>query len=148
MPFQFSLRALLRLRHVEERRERLRLTLLNTSRGRLRNEYDETGRQALAEFERLQLRLKDGMPGAEYRLEDASLQASGKRRREIAALLEALELQIRKQITIFSESQKKRKTLESLRERQYLAFRQIENRHEQQRIDDLFARRPNLRPND
>jgi flagellar export protein FliJ len=148
MPFQFSLRALLRLRHVEERRERLRLTVLNTSRGRLRHQYDEAGRQALVEFEQLQHRLQDGMSGAEFRLEDASLQASGNRRREMAALLEALELQIHKQITVFSESQKKRKILESLREREYLAFRQIESRHEQQRIDDLFARRLSLHQND
>jgi flagellar export protein FliJ len=144
MAFQFSLRGLLRLRNVEERRERLRLTVLNISRGRLRSEYEEAGRRALLEFERVQKSLQDGMSGAEFRLEDASLRASGQRRREMAALLEALELQVRKQITAFAESQKKRKILESLREREYLAFQQIETRHEQQRVDDLFARRSTL----
>ncbi|HTV56175.1 MAG TPA: hypothetical protein VMI06_14830, partial [Terriglobia bacterium] len=133
MPFHFSLQALLRLRNVEEHRERLRLTVLNISRGRLRSEYEEAGRRALLEFERVQKSLQGGMSGAEFRLEDASLQASGQRRREMAALLEALELQVRKQITVFAESQKKRKILESLREREYLAFQQIERRHEQQR---------------
>jgi flagellar biosynthesis chaperone FliJ len=144
MPFQFSLRALLRLRNVEERRERLRLTVLNISRGRLRNEYEETCRRGLLEFERVQNRLQGGISGAEFRLEEASLRASGQRRREMAALLEALELQVQKQIAAFAESQKKRKILESLREREYLAFQQIERRHEQQRVDDLFARRSSL----
>jgi flagellar export protein FliJ len=148
MAFQFSLRALLRLRNVEEHRERLRLTVLNASRGRLRTEYEEAGRRALLEFERLQQRLQGGMAAAEFRLEDASLQASGQRRREMAALLEALELQVQKQITVFAESQRKRKIVESLREREYHAFQQIESRHEQQRIDDLFARRSTLHRRD
>lgn len=141
MPFQFSLRALLRLRHIEERRERLRLTLLNTARGRLHNEYEEAGRQTLLDFERLDRRLHDGISGGEFRFEENSLEALHKRRREISAMLEALDLQIQKQIGAFSESQKKRKILENLRERELHVYQQAENRREQQRIDDLFARR-------
>ena len=144
MPFQFSLRALLRLRLIEERRERLRLTLFHSSRGRLHNEYEGVSRQMLVEFERLDRRLKDGISGAEFRLEENSLQASQKRRREMSAMLEALDLQIQKQIVAFSDSQKKRKILESLRERELRAYEQIENRREQQRINDLFAQRREL----
>ena len=143
MPFQFSLRALLRLRHIEEQRERLRLKLLNSSRARVRHEYEEVGRAALVEFEQLDHRLRDGLAGAELLLGENTLQASRKRRQELTALIETLERQIQKQISSFSESQKKRKILESLRERELRAYQQIENRREQQRIDDAFARRSN-----
>lgn len=141
MPFHFSLRALLRVRQVEERRERLRLTLLNASRARLRNDYDEIGRHRLEEFKEFERRLGKGVSGAELRFDQASLQISAKRRRELAALMEALELQRQKQIATFAESQKKRKALDLLREREWRAFQQIEDRREQQRTDDLFARR-------
>jgi flagellar export protein FliJ len=141
VPFEFSLRGLLRLRRVQERRERMRLALLNSSRARARNEFEEAQQQGLLAFEELNRKLQAGIPGAEFRLEHASLQPLAKRRRELEALAEALELQMRKQIEVFGESQKKRKVLESLRDRQRKAFEQIENRREQQRIDDLFARR-------
>jgi flagellar export protein FliJ len=141
MPFRFSLRALLRLRHLEEQRERMRLMLLHSSRASLRNEFEEVGREALAEFEQLDHRLRAGLSGAELLLEEDVLQASRGRRRELTALMESLEVQVRMQISTFSESQKKRKILERLRERQLHAYEQVDGRREQQRIDDLFARR-------
>lgn len=141
MPFQFPLRGLLRLRRIYEQCERMRLILLNASRARLRRESEEAGRQRTAEFEALELRLQGGMPGAEFRLEESSLQLAAARQRELNALIEALQLQVQKQVEAFSECQKKRKILESLRDRQSKAYQQIEDRREQQRTDDLFARR-------
>ncbi|MGH9398289.1 MAG: flagellar export protein FliJ [Terriglobia bacterium] len=141
MAYQFSLRALLRIRRIYEQRERMRLTLLNASRARLRNEYDEAGRQRVQGFEELEQRLEEGMSGAEFQFEEASLQRAANRQRELSALIEALELQVRKQVEVFRESQMKRKILDSLSERERLAYQQVEDRREQQRIDDLFTRR-------
>ncbi|MGH9446753.1 MAG: hypothetical protein ACRD3O_13620 [Terriglobia bacterium] len=141
MPFEFSLRSLLRLRRVYEQRERLRLALLNSSRTRAHNEFEEAGRQAMLGFEELDRKLQVGLSGGEFHLEETILQLVGKQRRDLEALIGALDLQMRKQVEVFWESQKKRKVLESLRDSQRKAFEQIENRREQQRLDDLFARR-------
>lgn len=141
MPFQFSLRALLRLRKVQELREEMRLNLLHSSRGRLRAEHDEATRQKETEFETLERQLETGMSGAAFQLEEAFLQGVSSRSRELAAHLEALDLQVRKQVEVFWESQKKRKILDSLEEREWRVHQLIEDRREQQRVDDLFAQR-------
>ena len=141
MAFQFSLRSLLRLRRTYEQRERLRLALLNSSRARLRHDLEEAASQRVQEFEGFMTRLQAGLTGAEFHLDEASLQQSAKKQHELSALLAALELQVKKQVEAFRESQMKRKTLDSLRERELHAFQMIENRREQQLIDDLFARR-------
>ncbi len=146
MPYQFSLRALLRIRRIYEQRERMRLTLLNAARARLRNEYDETGRQRAQGFEELEEKLEKGIEGTEFQFEEASLRLMANRQRELAALIEAIELQVRKQAEAFRESQMKRKILDSLNERERLAYEQIEGRREQQRIDDLFTRRHTASP--
>jgi flagellar export protein FliJ len=141
MAFQFTLQALLRFRNVQERRERMRLATLNATRGRLRNELEEAWRQGVAEFEQHERRLETGMPAAELRLERFSLQLTKEHQHTLSALLDALELQVRNQIEAYSEAQKRRKTLESIRDRQWQVHQLTENRREQQRIDDLFAQR-------
>ncbi|MGH9435727.1 MAG: flagellar export protein FliJ [Terriglobia bacterium] len=146
MPYQFSLRTLLRVRRIYEQRERMRLILLNGARARLRNEFDETGRQRAQGFEELEDKLEKGIAGTEFQFEEASLQLMANRQRELAALIEAIDLQVRKQSEAFRESQIKRKILDSLNERERLAYEQIEDRRDQQRIDDLFTRRQTTSP--
>ncbi|MDE3181399.1 MAG: flagellar FliJ family protein [Acidobacteriota bacterium] len=141
MPYQFSLRALLRIRRIYEQKERMHLTLLNASRNRVRREHDETLKQQAESFEVLEHRLEQGISGAEFGLEASSLQRMVAHRRELAAIIEALGLQVKKQTAIYRESQTKRKILDSLDERQRAEYQRIEDRREQQRIDDLFARR-------
>ncbi|MGH9328282.1 MAG: flagellar FliJ family protein [Terriglobia bacterium] len=146
MPFQFSLRALLRLRLTYEKRERMRLALLNATMAQLRNEYEETGEQRKTSFEELQERLRSGISGVELHLGNASLQNSANRLRELIAEMKTMELQVRKQTDAFLESQKTRKILDSLREREWQVYEQIESRREQQRIDDLFNERRSILP--
>lgn len=141
MPFDFQLRGLLRLRKVHEQRERMRLILLNASRSRLRAELDEAARRRVAAFEALERKLESGMEAGELAMEEALLQGSLLRRNEIAKLIEALDLQVARQVEAYWESQKKRKVIESVREREWHEYRLIEDRREQQRVDDLFARR-------
>ncbi len=141
MAFQFTLSALLRFRNVQERQERMRLALLNASRGRLHSELEEVRRQGIAGSEQLARNLEAGMPAAELRLEEFSLQRAQQHRYTLKALVEAMELQVRNQVNAYSEAQKRRKTLESIRDRQWRVYAQTENRREQQRIDDLFAQR-------
>lgn len=141
MPFDFQLRGLLRLRKIHEQRERMRLMVLNASRGRVRAEIDETASRRAREFESLERRLEAGMAAEDVQLEEASLQLTYRRQQELVKLIEALDLQVSKQVEIFWESQKKRKVIESVRERQWKAYRLIEERREQQALDDLFAQR-------
>lgn len=146
MPFQFSLQALLRLRQIYEQREQMRLTQLNAAHSRLRQEYEETGRLRREEFGRLGKRLRTGITGSEFRATTALLQQSANSQLLLKKEMKKLELQVRKETKIFLESQKKRKILESLRERELRAYELDENRHEQQRIDDLFVQRRRFQP--
>lgn len=141
MAFQFSLRALLRLRRTYEQRERMRLTLLNGAFHRIQHEYDDLGQQRQARFEQLEEKLQTGIPGAEFHMENALVTLTVNQQRELAAQMKALETQIQAQASAFREAQKKRKTLDSLREHELQAYQQIQNRREQQQFDDLFARR-------
>ena len=141
MAFQFSLRALLRLRQTYEKRERMRLTVLNVAYGRLQQEYQESGEQRMLVFEQLEQQLQKGISGSELRAASTSLQHSNDRRRQLTGQMKDLELQVRKQTETYLESQTKRKILDSLRERELRAFELDENRREQQRIDDLFVQR-------
>lgn len=141
MPFQFSLRALLRLRQTYEKREHMRLTALNVAYGRLQQEYQESGERRMLGFEQLTKQLQEGISGSELRVATTSLQHSTSRRRQLTGKMKDLELQVRKQTESYLESQRKRKILDSLRQRELWAFVLEENRREQQRIDDLFVQR-------
>lgn len=141
MPFEFQLRGLLRLRKVHEQRERMRLMLLNASRSRLRSELDAAAKRAASEFEALERRLEAGMLARDLQLDEAMLRVASHRQRELGRLIEALDLQVNKQVEVFWESQKKRKVIESVRERQWQAYHLIEERRAQQHLDDLFAQR-------
>ncbi|HEX5481326.1 MAG TPA: flagellar FliJ family protein [Terriglobia bacterium] len=147
MAFQFSLRALLRLRRTYEQRERMRLTVLNAAHHRMRHEYEDLGEQRKTRFERLEEKLQKGMPGSDFHMENALVAVAVKQQRQLAAQMTALESQIQFQASAFREAQKKRKTLDSLRERELRAYQQVEDRREQQRLDDLFARRRGLPKN-
>lgn len=146
MAFQFSLRALLRLRQSYEQRERMRLSLLNAAYARLQQEYEETAQLRARRFEELKHHLRIGMAGSEFRTTMNSLQQSAARQLRLKGQMKTLEIQARKQAEIFLESQKKRKILESLRERELRAYELDENRREQQRIDDLFVQRRRFQP--
>lgn len=141
MPFQFSLRALLRLRQSYEQRERLRLTLLNAAYNRAEQGYKEARQQRSLGSQQLGKQLQDGIRGSELRAAAASLQQSADRQSQLREQMKALEVQAQKQTEMFLESQKKRKIIESLRERELQAFELDENRRSQQRIDDLYVQR-------
>jgi len=141
MPFQFSLRALHRLRQTYEKRERMRLTMLNAAFGRLQQNYQETGRQRMADLTQLEGNLQTGMAGNELKVTATSLQHSAARLNQLKNQIKELEFQVRRQTEIYLETQKKRKILDSLRERELRTFELDENRREQQRIDDLFVQR-------
>lgn len=141
MPYEFRLRPLLRIRRVYEQREWLRLALLHASRIRTADERDDVARERAQGFERLEQGLEHGMAGADFHSLEAELQLMRGHQRELAALLEALELQIQTQTATFQQAQANRKMLENLDARERQAYELIQDRREQQRIDDLFARR-------
>lgn len=141
MPYQFRLQPLLRIRRVYEQREWLRLALLHASRIRTADERDEIASDRAKRFDRLEQSLERGMPGADFQPLEAELQLMLGHQKELAALLEALQLQIQTQTEHFQQAQASRKMLENLDAREKQAYELIQNRREQQRIDDLFARR-------
>lgn len=141
MPYQFRLRPLLRIRRIYEQREWLRLALLHASRIRTSEERDEVARERIQGFERLEQSLERGVDGVDFQAREAELQLMLGHQRELAELLEALQLQIHTQTETFQHAQANRKMLENLDERERQTYEVIQNRREQQRIDDLFARR-------
>ncbi len=141
MPFHFSLRALLRLRQTYEKRERMHLKVLNVAYSRLQQEYQASGEQRMLVFEQLAKQLQEGISGSELQIASTSLQHSANRQHQLTGQMNDLEPQIRKQTDTYLESQRRRKILDSLRQRELRAFELDENRREQQLIDDLFVQR-------
>jgi flagellar export protein FliJ len=141
MVFRFSLEALRRLRLAYEKREHLRLAVLNAEYARLQGRYEDLEAQRGLIFEQLEERLEEGMTAGEFQISAALMQPTAQQRNHVRRQMLELEPQVRKQTAAYLDSQRKRKILDSLRERQLRAFELDENRWEQQRMDDLFLLR-------
>jgi|YelNatPaOPRAMG01_1025707.scaffolds.fasta_scaffold35929_2 flagellar export protein FliJ len=139
MTFRFSLQALLRFQQTYEKRERLRLAVLNAEYARLQGRYQESDEQRSLIFGQLEERLREGTAAGEFQFGAVLVQHAAQQRSRIRRQMMELEPQLRIQTAAYLDSQRKRKILDSLRERQLRAFELDENRREQQRIDDLFS---------
>jgi flagellar FliJ protein len=138
MAFRFSLQALLRYRESFERREYLRLQFVTREVVRARQQCEQAKQErcrALAEFAK---KLGQGMTGAELQFE---LACDRTRVRRLAILEEQLlkheDLQ-RRQLDAFRKAQQQHKILENLRDRQFAAYRLVQNRRTQQQLDERF----------
>jgi len=137
--FRFTLQALLKLRLGYEERERLRLTAVISRLHQLRSQYESWQQQKQMAEIKLSEQMKTGMVAVEFHFAQASLEAEDRRLKLVLAEIAKVEQLRQTQQAAYVEAQKKRKILERLRERQAEAYRLVEDRHEQQRQDELFA---------
>jgi flagellar export protein FliJ len=138
MAFRFPLQALLRVRQSYEERERRRLALLNTQIGRLQQEHEILNQEGVSAWAQISLGLKAGMSGAELQFEMASMTTRAYRQEELRKQIARLQQERIVQERLFREAQKRRKILDSLRERKLRDYLEVRGRQEQQQVDDLF----------
>lgn len=141
MPFHFALQPVLRLQQSLEDRERLRLGLIIAALNKLNQHCHRLDQQKLQLANGLAERLQAGMAAAEIHFERARLAAIGQQKNNLLQQKDKLEQQRAAQEQAFREVQRKRKTLESLRDRKLERYRQFQQRREQDRVDDLFGLR-------
>ena len=141
MPFHFSLQPVLRLQQSLEERERLRLALIIAALNKLNQHRQRLDQQKAELANGLAERLKAGMAAVEIHFERARLVAIEQQKNNLLQQKDKLEQQRAAQEQAFREAQRKRKTLESLRDRKLEQYRRIQRRREQERVDDLFGLR-------
>jgi len=141
MPFHFPLQPVLRLQQSLEDRERLRLALIIAALNKMNQHCQRLDQQKLKLANGLAERLKTGMAAAEIHFECADLAAIEQQKNNLLQQKDKLEQQRTAQEQAFREAQRKRKTLESLRDRKLEQYRRIQQRREQERVDDLFGLR-------
>jgi flagellar export protein FliJ len=138
MSFHFSLQAVLRLRESFERRERLRLEII----AREIAKASQQCQHALLDRDKarleLQNKLRQGTTATEMQFELACDRARVRRIEALNEHLGKLQDLRRRQLEVFRKAQQQRKILENLRDRQLAAYQLIQNRREQQQMDDRF----------
>jgi len=137
--FQFSLQALLRWRQVREDREKLRLSALTAHLLHTRTLYEEQDRSRRQAGRDLADFMKSGMVASEVHFDVAGLEGDTRRLKALSADVKKIEQARQVQQDAYVDAKKKRESLESLRTHQLDAYRLVQGRREQQRVDDLFA---------
>jgi flagellar export protein FliJ len=144
MAFHFVLQPVLRLRQSLEDRERLRLALVLSCLAKLDQACRQLDLQQNQIAKAVRDRLQSGMAAAELHFEQARVSALQRNKSTLLLQRAALEKEKVAQERALAEAQRKRKTVENMRERQFDLYRQAQQRIDQQRVDELYsARRTN-----
>lgn len=141
MPFHFPLQPVLRLQQSLEERERLRLGLIIAALNKLKQHCHRLDQVKFQLANGLAERLQAGMAAAEIHFERARIAAIEQQKNNLLEQKDKLEQQRAAQERAFREVQRKRKTLENLRDRKLEQYRRIQQRREQEQVDDLFGLR-------
>lgn len=146
MRFRFKLDALLRVRRVAERQQRLLLHRIGMQAASARSELSQlqaAEQQSRAAFSG---RLSIGAAGADLRVFQQDLGWYRMRAAETAERAVALDEQFSQQRKAYESARRQRETVEAVRTQQYSVWQQEENRREQRAADDLFIMRCNFDP--
>lgn len=141
MPFHFSLHTVLHLRSSIEHQQELRLRSANQRVARVRHMIDHLEGSRRQLYSAQAKELNAGISAAELRFAlqcDAELL---RHRRELEQQLAALEKGRDQQREILQQARRARETLESVRDRQLIAYTKESLRREQRNLDDLFLMR-------
>jgi flagellar biosynthesis chaperone FliJ len=141
MAFHFPLEAILRLRRVQERAERLKVEAIASEQAQARNQLENMTQQFLESRRLFQQQLGDEKFGAELQFEDARSDRVTAARRALEMRIAALEQLRLKQLAVYAKAHQSRELLENLRDRKLEMYRQMLSRREQQDLDDLFLMR-------
>jgi flagellar export protein FliJ len=141
MAFHFSLDPVLRLRHGQERAERLKLEAIISEQAQARERLREVTENSLELHRQFQQRLIGGMAGSELQLE--TVRETSVNSVCSGLLTRLLELEQRRvaQAHIFYKVRQSREVLDNLRLRKLNLYRIEQGRREQQELDDLFLMR-------
>lgn len=145
MAFRFSLGPVLRLRISYERLERLRLLAITAMLVRVREEIAAAAREEAAARNSRSEMLSRGSAAAEIQLGVSAEQARARRNRELSNRVAALERLHVKQSQLYQAARRKRKVIESLRDRRLQEYRREQDRKAQQGIDELYLLRRGIR---
>ncbi len=141
MAFHFRLQPVLGLRQSLEDRERLRLTLILSAINQLRLQCERLDQDVADAAQDLCKQLAAGMPAADVQLVRTGMVLSRRRKELLLQKMAAMTEQRHQQERAFRDAQRKRKTLERLRDLQLEAYKREQERREQQRLDDEFGLR-------
>ena len=141
MPFHFPLQPVLHLRKSIERQHELRLTAANQQVAQV-NRILECLDRDISGTQREAVRvLESGTTGGELAFTFALESALCARRSEVRRELDRLVLLRDQEQAAFQLARRERQTLDSLRERQWRAYRVHEGRREQRMLDEMFLLR-------
>jgi len=138
MGFRFSLKALLRVRGIYERRERQRLESIARRLVYAQRQLAALRKRKLEETGSLAKGLEAGMSGAELHFQTACFTAHERLCNMAAQAVEDLRKQHQGQLAVYQRVRKDLEVIERLRERQLYAYRKNQVRKDQQQANDLF----------
>ena len=141
MAFHFSLEAVLRLRHSQERRERSRLDVILSEIGHTRIQLYEITETSLESRRLFQKQLGGILTGAEIQFESGRVEAIKAARLSLQARLAELDQRRSAQMKTYLKARQRREIIENLRQRKFDIYRMEQTRQEQQGLDDLFLMR-------
>jgi flagellar export protein FliJ len=141
MAFHFPFDAVLRLRHSQERMERLRLDVILSEIAHNRVLLNEVTETSLESRRLFQKQLGGTLTGAEIQFESARVEAITAARLSLQARLAELEQRRLARMNTYLKARQRREIFENLRQRKFDLYRMEQSRREQQELDDLFLMR-------
>jgi flagellar export protein FliJ len=147
MAFQFSLKALMRLRESVEKAELLRLQTIAAQAVQMRLGIESLDGEIQTRRQEILEQAASGISGAELHLAALSEAASQQRRAAMLAKLLEIEQARKKQQLRYTHARQQREILSNLRERQLSAYMREQARRDQQQVDELFLIRRAHRAN-
>jgi flagellar FliJ protein len=141
MPFRFALQPVLHLRQSLEHQQELRLRTANQQVARVRHLIEQLDAHRNDLDRQRSQELGAGTTAAEMRFELQREVELLRHRRELEQQLARLQQMRDQQRAALRQARQAREMLESLRERQFEAYRNESARREQRNVDDLFLLR-------
>lgn len=141
MAFRFSLHVVLRVRQSLEHQQELLLQAANHRTTALRREIDDLERSMEEIAAQRAGQLKSGLSAAELQFAVLCRSALWERRQQLEQSLNKAREERDACAQVFRKVRRDREVVETLRDRQFQLYRQLEARQNQRRLDDLFLLR-------
>jgi len=141
MAFHFTLEAVFRLRHGQERMERLRLDAILSELAQARARLQQMSGQFLESRRRFQKELGETLAGSALQFESLRVAGVAAARLSLQGQIGEMEQRRSLQMQKYLQARQRREILENLRQRKLDQYRIEQSRREQRELDDLFLMR-------
>lgn len=138
MPFVFALKALLRLRELQEGAELQALQAIAAQAAAVRAEIEAIENASEEQQRNIFRHSLDGIYGADLQLHVRRQEVVRERRDQLHQELKGLEKAREEQQAIHMRARRERETLSTLREKQLATYDEEQARWVQRQLDDLF----------